>query len=153
MAANPVHAHRLTNTFHYAIRAITGRNVSEKVNNKIHSWLKYSRACLEWPVQWEPPSDWKPFGQNVFVAVYNIYATSNLKPPAFCGHFHCAKGVASQHRFDCTSHAARPVQHGANWWQIHSVRVKFSACKFEEYENCTCACLEDIYMYHHTRVL
>ena len=27
--------------------------------------------------------------------------TSDLRPPAFCGHFHHAKRVASQDRFDC----------------------------------------------------
>ena len=36
------------------------------------------------------------------MVVLIINATSDLKPPTFCGHFNSEKGVASQDTFDCT---------------------------------------------------
>ena len=55
------------------------------------------KLVLKGPCAERPPSILR--GQNL-LRWFVTNATSDLRPPAFCGHSHCAKGVASQDRFD-----------------------------------------------------
>ena len=59
------------------------------------------KPVLKGPMRWETTLCFKATWSEHFVSVYNKLYLCNLRPPAFRGHFHCAKGVASQDRCDC----------------------------------------------------
>ena len=78
-----------------------------ETNNTVSAIPVPPASTLEWntiePVlkghcNESPPSVLRPLGHNI-LWYFITNATSDLWPPAFCGHFYCAKGVASQERF------------------------------------------------------
>ena len=57
---------------------------------------------LEGPCDERAPSGLRPLGQN-FLCSFITNVAYDLRPPAFCDHFDCAREVASQDRFICTT--------------------------------------------------
>ena len=80
--------------------SVTQSNLSSKVpRDERPPSVKKSNLSWKFPVMRGHPV-LSPLALNVLWS-FITNATSDLRPPAFCGYFHCAKGVVIQDRIDC----------------------------------------------------
>ena len=75
----------------------TVQRFKKKVELSLLKCMYTVEPVLKGPYDERPPFVLRPLDLNILWS-FIAYATFDLRPPAFCGHFYNANGVASQDR-------------------------------------------------------